>query len=310
MVGSANVVSSSLLLGTSTMLTSDRLAPGIIVMQAVTIFFPIFEALKDRSQFRRTLGILEKWETSRKSDDFQSMSHNTSMTSYGDKRISTDPGPRKSEMYTMAALEKALAVNPQPLLQFAATQDFTAENIVFLMHVRKWRTEWERLTAADGSIKEANQTRLLKIALEVYTTSICATTAEFPVNIEGSIRADLERIFGPYVTEKRAPSISSFNSFDAPAVPMTTLKSVQNIMHREPSNDSGETLWDQLPSPVKPKFDPHLGTQPIETGTTTATVGGGVMKDVFDEAEASVKYLVLTNTWQKLVKAHDHLDIV
>lgn len=302
-------------------------------MQAVTIFIPIYETFKDRSQLQTTLGILETWEASRKSDEVQSMStNNTSLasSSYDNKRISAvnpDPGRRKSEMYTMAALEKALAVNPQPLLQFAATQDFTAENIVFLMHVRQWHTEWERAITHDnggggggGTISAVDRGRLSKMALEIYMTSVCETTAEFPVNIAGRIRSALDDIFRSRVPDTRGSSTSTFNSFDAApavAVPMTGLKSVQHIvMRREVSTDSGDTLWEvsssssSAPSsPVKPKFDAQTaGAAVVESEIGTA--GEGITKSVFDEAEASIKYLVLTNTWQKLVKAHDHLDMV
>jgi hypothetical protein len=41
------------------------LAPGIIVMQFVTIFFPVYEIIKSRLQMRQTLAILESWEDRR-----------------------------------------------------------------------------------------------------------------------------------------------------------------------------------------------------------------------------------------------------
>lgn len=189
-------------------------------MQAVTIFIPIYEAIKDKRQLRKTLGILQTWEASRKNDEFQSISNNTSLTrtTTREKSMSTtttscdalstrasthtESAHRNTEMYTMAALEKALAADPHPLLQFAATQDFTAENIVFLMHVRQWHTEWDRInssSSSDPKINEADQKRLFYIALEIYMTSVCESTAEFPINIEGAVRKPFDDLFGSFV---------------------------------------------------------------------------------------------------------------
>ncbi|GAB7351780.1 hypothetical protein MBLNU459_g2354t1 [Dothideomycetes sp. NU459] len=310
------------------------LAPGIIVMQAVTIFVPIYEMYKDRAQLRRTLGILKTWEDSRRSDENQSMSNSTSLNnssfassgwSKSEKRVSMTPDParRKTEMYTMAALEKALAVNPQPLLHFAATQDFTAENIVFLMQVRRWHAEWDRAITRDPRIKLADQQKLFNMAMEMYVISVNVDTADFPINIESQIRSGLDKVFGPYMPERKSSSTSTFNSFntfDSASVPSIDLKTMESVIRREPSSDSSTTLWDRpMASPDNPRFsfEPHPGVRPLGAGTMTTalavekiSVGGNVTRGIFNDAEASIKYLVLTNTWQKLVKAHDHLDLV
>jgi len=290
------------------------LAPGIIVMQAVTIFFPIYEAYKDRSQLRRTLGILQTWEESRRNDEFQSMSNHTSCAS-DEKRLSGTTEPtRRSEMYTMAALEKALAVNPQPLLHFAATQDFTAENIVFLLQVRRWRADWDRETAHGASITPVAQSRLLDMALDIYTTSVSESTANFPINIEGRIRSALDKVFGHLVSSEPSshnPAASS-DAIDLVTLQSNSIKGISRGLERGSSTDSAETLFGE-PSPptlstiITTYKEPQSCTQPSRS--EIVMIGPGIEKAIFDEAEASIKYLVLTNTWQKLVKAHYNVDL-
>lgn len=285
-----------------------------MVMQAVTTFFPIYEAYKDRSQLRKTLGILDSWEKSRKNDERQSMSNNTSLTSYEKSFTSTpDPAHRRSEMYTMAALEKALAVNPNPLLHFAATQDFTAENVVFLTHVRHWHTEWDRAVSHDGTISSPDQTRLLTLALRIYMISISTVTADFPVNIEGRVRSALDKVFGPCVPVRRTFAGGSDTSepFDFDSPPTMKLQNMQNVMRREPSTDSATTLTDG-PLSLSDDFKYSFEALPSVQSSRSKIVidGRSFGRKVFDDAEASVKYLVLTNTWQKLVKSHEHMEIV
>ena len=125
-------------------------------MQAVTIFIPIYEAWKSKREIRSILSILEDWQKRRHaqsgadqpltaglhdSKSFQDSTSNASWTS----------SMRKSQMFAMESLEKALAVNPKPLLHYAATRDFTAENIVFLLQVRRWRAAWVVASGYAGS---------------------------------------------------------------------------------------------------------------------------------------------------------------
>ena len=242
------------------------------------------------------------------------MSNHTSCVS-DEKRLSITTEPtRRSEMYTMAALEKALAVNPQPLLHFAATQDFTAENIVFLLQVRRWRADWDRETAHGASTTPVAQSRLLDMALDIYTTSVSESTADFPINIEGRIRSALDRVFGHLVSSERPTydRADSSDSIDLVTLQSKSIKGVSCGVKRESSTDSAETLFGEpspsiLPTAVTTYKEPQVCGQPSKP--ETVMVGSGIEKGIFDEAEASIKYLVLTNTWQKLVKAHYNVDL-
>ena len=171
-------------------------------MQAVTIFIPIYEAWKSKREIRSILSILEDWQKRRHaqsgadqpltaglhdSKSFQDSTSNASWTS----------SMRKSQMFAMESLEKALAVNPKPLLHYAATRDFTAENIVFLLQVRRWRAAWVVASgyAGSGSITQNARAHLYAMAVQTYIASVNEKTAEYPINVEGPIRSALDDVF-------------------------------------------------------------------------------------------------------------------
>lgn len=136
-------------------------------------------------------------------------------------------------------------------------------------------------------------------------TSVCESTAEFPINIEGAVRKPFDDLFGSFVEKSRTGSTNNLNPFDAVrVVPMTSLKSVQHMMHGKTSSDSESSLWDVSPpeSPKNAAFESSV--------TEKMPAAGGVTRNVFDSAEESIKYLVLTNTWQKLVEAHNPPEVV
>ena len=110
-------------------------------MQSVTIFVVICEAWMSRRHMRTILSIIEDWQGRHAhSGSDKTLTSDSHSPTYDEATLiqSSSSSLRKSQMYTLASLEKALAVNPRHLLRYAATQDFTAENIAFLMQVRQW----------------------------------------------------------------------------------------------------------------------------------------------------------------------------
>ena len=275
-------------------------------MQAVTVFFPIFEAYKSKEQMRNTLAIIRTWEEKKLNEDSTMSSDSTKRNSFFSAKkppsASTTLSRSSREMYTMAALEKALVMNPIPLLQFAATKDFTGENIVFLIQVRDWHTAWSRAPRYVNEITAKAKAQLFTRAVEIYASSIHHKTAEFPINIEHKVRTDLAAIFGPAVADLKPISsdnvVDPFNDTD---IGMT--KSVRMTIERESSSESGPTLFGSqesiIPSAKEFVFEPHPCVQPIELA-----IPDGFNEKVFDAAEKSIKYLVVTNTWQKFVESH------
>ena len=112
--------------------TNCRLAPGIIIMQHCAIFFPIYEAIEFHTYTREPFHNLfssESLQTLLSGDDEKAKDKDW----FSDFNVNGFPSNKN--VYFMAALKKALAVNPSPFLYFAAKQDFTAENVIFLIHV-------------------------------------------------------------------------------------------------------------------------------------------------------------------------------
>ncbi|PVH73718.1 integral membrane protein [Cadophora sp. DSE1049] len=230
-----------------------RLAPGIFMMQACTIFFPIYEAYHQHRINKTIASALQRWE-----DD-------KSWAEQGpDEQANTSMSPYKSnKMYTTAALEEVLLSNPAPLLRFAATKDFTAENILFLVAVRDWKAKWLQLGATPIlDLKPEVKRRLWIEAVEIYAYGVSERYAEFPVNIEGSLRKTLDQMFAAAVEVLVKATNSTIEELDE---------------------------------------DPYSTVTPFVTSPFTLPAGFG--EGVFDAAEKSVKYLVVTNTWRKFVTA-------
>lgn len=302
------------------MLTCYRLAPGIFVMQFVTIFFPIYEAYESRRHMRTTLSLIKDWEEKGNSG---------SSASSGDmSRASYTISIRSKEIYSMASLEKALAVNPMPLLHFAASKDFTAENIIFLMRVKEWRQAWATAPRKPGTdvLTEAARSLLFRLAVEIYMTCVVDTISDFPINIEATVRYSLDTFFEHAVPEgkKRLSSNNDASLFDI-AIDHNGDEAINSEVKRialvsQKSGDSADSLWggksmhsagsDKSPSPSHTSaafkgtddedqlvFTPHPAIAPL--GSARAKIRPDFDATVFDTAEASIKYLVLTNTWRK-----------
>ena len=289
-------------------------------MQAATVFFPIFEAYRSRAQLRSTLAAVKSWEEKRKSSEsstgYSGSTQNNSF--YSDNKPTstmTSTSSRRREMYTMAALDKALAVNPTPLLLFAATKEFTGENIVFLMQVRDWRAAWNRAARDFGAVTGQVKYRLFNIAVEIFATSIHTKTADFPINVESKIRTKLEAMFGPAVVGIRHLEqniVDPFNHHSFGSIGLEPTKSPQsdvNGIGEFRGVDSYRTASDSQEHFLPPgKGD--LDVIP-EAPETAADIPASFDEHAFDEAETSIKYMVITNTWPKFVdSSREHDDMI
>jgi len=235
----------------------------------------------------------------------------------------------------MAALDTAIALNPIPLLHFAATKDFTAENIVFLIQVREWRAYWTSTTYTPSTAE------LFSAALSIYQSSISPATSDFPINISSAHFQKLAAVFEDAAAARRPyrdDSIVDFfkardrsskrqswgydpSSFSAQARlrAFETHRRVHGVgavgsdesLH--PRGGSEDGLMEKVGEVEGGgRFSPHPSVRPPSKMQFGIEVGGGAGRvfdeHVFDDAEGSIKYLVLTNTWQKFVKAHNSVS--
>merc|ERR1711977_229985 len=316
------------------------LAPGIFVMQACTIFFPIYEAYHQHRINKAFTSALQKWEddkswagTTLGSGSSSSMTNHQSLyqtnsksrsdtdSSVGkqglDVQANTSTSPYNSKrMYTTAALEETLLSNPTPLLHFAATKDFTAENILFLLAVRHWKAKWAQLRSTPTlDLVPQVKRRLWVEAVEIYAYAVSERYAEFPVNIEGSLRKTLDQMFAAAVEVLVKFSNSGFRERDddpySTVTPFVTapadfsLKNMSPIT-RELSNGSSSvpaTRDLEIRGIESSDVSINDGNPTHDDRDEQVTLPEGFGEGVFDAAEKSVKYLVVTNTWRKFVTA-------
>ncbi|TKA39351.1 hypothetical protein B0A54_10369 [Friedmanniomyces endolithicus] len=341
------------------------LAPGIIVMQFCTVFFPIYEFYEHKKAVSAIWSDAQ-WEkqenrphlppsvSSRSSVPSSQRQLLDSSTAKLFESLAADSMADGKELYRMAALEKALLINPTPLLHFAATKDFTAENIIFLLHVKEWRAAWRtapRDLHIDRVTPQAHR-RLFNMALDIFAASISAQTAEFPVNLEGPTVQSLARIFEPHMAASRTGTSGSDGSDQGTLVGSWEMSPHHHHQPQRPRSAAFD--MEMTPSGPKllwpPSHDRKTGLldvsiTPVSQGSSLrapTTPGGSQMEGdgdgegeeeedgvaekgnqpmlasvypkiderVFDEAEASIRYLVLTNTWRKFVKAReDAMDV-
>jgi len=277
------------------------------------------------------MSLLRAWdEQSQDSDQSyqSSLGKLTPKTSVSVVRPVTGAAPDPdTRINTMASLRKALSVNPGPLLHFAATRDFTAENILFLMRVRQWRSAWVTAPKVDLEISPSAFENLFNSAVDIYSSLVDDRTAEFPINIEDKVRRNLDDVFASAaaVTDSRSssdledeqtlfgsasgrsdvapfghielkpkgsPGGSSDSFRGSPLLPSVWGVQIQATAKATPTT----TPLEEKPTAV---FATHPCVRPL--GGAKGVIREGFGKDVFDEAERSIEYLVLTNTWQKFV---------
>jgi hypothetical protein len=198
---------------------------------------------------------------------------------------------------TISALDNAIATNPLPLLQFAATKDFTAENILFLIQVRDWKISCN----ASRPPTPHSRALLFNKAVEIYAQSVNEKFATFPINIEGGIRSRLDAIFEPAVKRLK----ESNGEMSDPYNEITPFAGGEGEMPLSPMTPGspGSPLKSNWPLPSTPKseFSHAVTEDEEEDGKKVNDIPGEFDEKVFDAAEKSIKYLVVTNTWRKMI---------
>ena len=246
-----------------------------MMMEFVTVFFPLWEAYEARFQRKVTLSALQEWEKNR--TDNGSLGSDSLKQSF-----SQSERQEKRDMYSMQSLEKTLANDSTDLLQFAATKEFTGENIVFLTQVRDWKRAWDSVSGGKEGMSLESKRKLYNNAAEIFFSSVCLQTAQFPVNIESKIYFALEQLFRSESCPMQKATATPF------ADDATTYFNYPQQKSKLPS------------SSVPSAKDEEAGIvgYPFSIGSNIPAAFDGT---VFDRAEASVKYMVFTNTWVRYV---------
>ncbi|KAJ5090941.1 hypothetical protein N7532_009625 [Penicillium argentinense] len=276
-------------------------APGIMAMEAVTIFFPCYEVFTSRKQRNRILGELQAWDE-RKATATDELESRTSR--------SQSETSRMPEIYSRNALERCLAEDSSALLRFAAAKEFSGENIIFLNYVRDWKAAWAKVTELDPEYdwkRDPQYHRLFffKIAVEIHAACVDLNTAEFPINIESRTYSDLMDMFSEAAlaldhSSQRESNIRTYRNLPDSLVP-SHRKKLSSIITVE--EDTYALCLNAYPHETKSimHIEPRLSDSVMVPLSFTV--------HAFDQAERSVKHLVFTNTWPKFIDSSSTMSI-
>ncbi|OAA44150.1 Regulator of G protein signaling superfamily [Metarhizium rileyi] len=266
---------------------------SILVLEILTVFLPCWEVMQAASLRQDTLDSIAQWESKNKMNGSAAKSVHTASTavdSLMSGRKSTTVSVRSTDsqesILTMSALEYVLERNPTPLQEFSSLRDFSGENIAFLTSVAEWKASLPQ--AARNDVDDSNARELVRerfsSALRVYAEFISIKDAEFPINISSTELKKLETVFeeSARVLYGEKIDVDAATPFDFPTP------------ERKASNQGSSHESEERRSMSSPRSDDaqFWGEIPESFDET-----------VFDESERHIKYLVLTNTWPKFVKA-------
>lgn len=285
-----------------------RLATSIWFIEIFTIFLPCWEVYRHQTLRQETLDSIAQWESNNKFGAKGSRSVASGSTTMAGsnksswKSIVERDGSIKTSsnesILTMGALEYVLERNPEPLQKFSALRDFSGENIAFLTSVGEWKSNIPAIVRNQGPVKDETAQELVRerfnSALRIYTNYISSRDAEFQVNLSSQDLKKLETIFEPSARilygEKRAVDPATpFDVFGGRRDENSNkVESSASSAHGSESGIIGDGAY-RLNS---------IGDKALYWGE----IPDGFDETVFDDAEASIKYLVLTNTWPKFVR--------
>ncbi|CCF39378.1 integral membrane protein [Colletotrichum higginsianum] len=263
-----------------------------MMFEIFTIFVPLVQLVRLRTQTKHVTDANAKWETGSQTT-FRSSTAvsfygpnspaSSSQAEKGQPTIyhmnSSELGPEPdSRLLTMTALDHTLRENRRALQEFSALSDFSGENVAFLARVMEWKSRsWPNALSDSESLESLGEEERLDAynrALEIYADFISLQHAEFPLNLPSQ---EMKRLF---------------QVFDKPA----------RVLFGEDASVNIAIPFDDA------YVQSHEGSRPGSNGEIqrqaryTGEIPAGFDSTVFDSANGHIKYLVLTNTWPKFVK--------
>ncbi|GIJ92512.1 hypothetical protein Asppvi_001790 [Aspergillus pseudoviridinutans] len=265
---------------------------SILVMEIFTVFLPCWEVMRHQALRKETLDAIAQWEEKNKKNSSASKSLaetatlvESIMTGGKSTNGSVQTNHSRDSILTMGALEYALERDPAPLQRFSALSDFSGENIAFLTSVAEWKDSFPKAIRDNTAPRDSNTEDLIRErfnrALRIYAEFISVTHAEFPINISSQDLRKLQDVFEQparilYGDEREVDPATPFDTFKPPASPTYSNNSQKELQSSVSAIHDRVQYWGDVPE----SFGPN----------------------VFDDAQESIKYLVLTNTWPKFVK--------
>ncbi|KAH6867793.1 hypothetical protein B0T10DRAFT_596345 [Thelonectria olida] len=275
------------------------IALSIMMLEIFTIFLPCWEVIRYHTLRQEALESIAQWQLN-KTVGKASRSITTASTAVAGSfltGLSKDGSTRSDSdvsILTMEALEYVLERNPGPLQQFSALRDFSGENIAFLRAVAEWKSSlppavYDPTKSQDHKVQQLVRERF-NSALRIYIDFISSRDAKFQINLSSQDLKRLESVFESsaralYGEKREVDPATPFDSFPmTPQVRSSAASSHGSEAGIITSTNETETIGD--------------------TGLYWGDIPDGFAATVFHDAEASIKYLVFTNTWPKFVKDH------
>lgn len=209
---------------------------------------------------------------------------------------------KKSNPYSMATLELQLDKNPEQLLFWAYTKEFTAENIIFLTAVRDFKRKWTQATK-NTDVLAPNQTReLYEEAAMIFFRLINPTTSLRNINIDSRTFRELENMFKACQYEPLDDNSSVSKSSSRCTHNVVAPWEEHEIPERPHSSlsDEGKLIDDHVKGPypllangIHSRCDLVRDDQHAEE----EIIPSNFNIDVFDRAYDIVKNDVYLNTW-------------
>ena len=296
-----------------------RFSPSIMLMQFFMIFWPCMVVWKNRRLEAETRQIIAEWEVRKRcSGSLSSDSTKVASKSKSSPKSSTTSTARScnGEMYTMSTLEKTLHLNPKPLLLFAALRDFSGENVSFLTHLNDWKKNWApsspiktsflRKDETDKRTEKAVRREQYNLAVHIYSAFASMQYSEFPINISHIHQRELEIMFAlaaAKMNSKAAKNAATpFDEWSGTEDLESSLIKDQASVTTIGVNSTDDFMW-------SPEKKHHSQVQSFKLSDIKSTLPDDIEvpssfgAGAFDNAEKSIKELVLTNTWPKFVNA-------
>lgn len=261
-----------------------------MIWQGISLYFPISDALATRRLIREFPGAVSP------EVPFQRLQQ----------------GPTTA-ISLREELDLLLGGDMTSLLTFVLTQDYSAENILFLHQIRTWKAKWFQLApnfTNTGSLRK----HMYDCAIELYATYINIHSANFPVNLESAISYALDSMFSDAMLLSRhtgsgnniAPfesisDITLVNSESGTPTPTQMGSRSRRALRRQVIDDFGASFSGVMVERYIETMLADLKRMSEEPRSVSEDFGipDGFNETVFDEAERSVKTLVLRDTWPK-----------
>lgn len=213
--------------------------------------------------------------------------------------------------YSLVALEMALRDDIERLEDFAATKDFSGENIIFLKRVENWKDRWRFFENNSPSGVTLNMQRdLFDSAKQIFHDCISHDTSPLPLNLDERVYSRLESIFGDPKPKPKGPVsravIAPFaddvvSAKEAERIAEDNVFFRTMIESREDDQPPTPPRKDSIPN-VKIDMRNMVGLHPAAAALLAYNkrmipLPRGFGKTVFDDCEAEIKGMVLENTW-------------